>query len=102
MQRRTAVAAAAAISMTLVSATAAVGASLGALGFAASSPTPAATVRQAPTAAVPAQGQSARATTAAHGDDEGDGAEREARRQQPTTRETSRTETRVRTGEHDD
>jgi hypothetical protein len=102
MQRRTAVAAAAAISMSLVSAVAAVGANLGALGFAGSSPAPAATVSQAPTAPALAQDQPARVTTLAHADGEREGVEHEAQRRPSTTNETPRNQTRVRTGEHDD
>ena len=93
MQRRTAVAAAAAISMSLVSAVAAVGANLGALGFAASSPAPAASVSRAPTAPASAQGQPARVRTPAHADGEREGAEREGQRRQPSSDEIPRTET---------
>ena len=63
MQRRTAVAAAAAISMSLLSGFAAIGAHLGALGFAAPSPTPAVS---APAAGAPATLTPAVAATARH------------------------------------
>ena len=68
MQRKTAVAAATAISMSLVSAAVAIGANFGALGFSASSPAPVAQP-SAVSAPVQAPSQSAATGTAArHGE----------------------------------
>lgn len=72
MQRKTAVAAAAAISMSLASAVIAIGANVGALGFA---PAPSATVAQAPATVVVSSQQSAapNLTSSRTGEHERDG-----------------------------